>query len=69
MALLDAALVAPSAFVASCDVLVLLLHVGLRRHCDVCGQVVDPRRSSGGALRLRRLVRRLGAVALRWASP
>ena len=67
--LLAAVLVVPSAFVASRDVLLLLLHVGLRRHCEVHGKVVAPRRSPGSALRLRRLVRRLAAVALRWASP
>ncbi len=67
--LLAAVLVAPSAFVASCDFLGLLLHVGLRRHYEVRGQVVGPRLPLGSALRLRRLVRRLSAVALRSASP
>ncbi len=65
--LLAAVLVVPSAFVASRDILVLVLHGGRRRHCEVRGQVVAPRRSPGSFLRLRRLVRCLGAVALHWA--
>ncbi len=53
--LLAALLMAPSAFVALRGAFVPLLCVGLRRVHTIRGEVAAPRRSLGGALRLRRL--------------